>query len=169
LVIKTIFCQKNVTSSLEEFNYQANDISNSTCNYCDFVEEDGISKRELVLAILMPICALLLIIGLVAIFMSKGRKRKTKRIQSQLSIASKKQSIVSLSSDTSFNDSSNNFKNSSFGNFDTIFEETVENSPKIEIINEENDETKGKDSQDSKSINSNDSTNSSYLEMTMRI
>ena len=73
----------------------------------------------------MPICALLLIIGLVAIFMSKGRKRKTKRIQSQLSIASKKQSIVSFSSDTSFNDSSNNFKNASFGNFDTILEETV--------------------------------------------
>jgi len=166
LVNKAIFCQKNSTS---KFNHQANDNSNSTCKYCDFEEEDGISKRELVLAILMPICALLLIIGLAAIFMSKGRKRKTKRIQSQLSIASKKQSIVSFSSDTSFNDSSNNFKNASFGNFDTILEETLENSPNIEIINEENEETNGKDSQDSKSIKSSDSTNSSYLEMTMRI
>lgn len=129
--------------------------------------ESGIANRELVLIILMPICAVLLIIGLIAILLNKDRSRKKKKLQGQLSITSKKPSILSFPSSNSLNDNySNNLKNTNLGNFDTILEETAENSLKIEFNFQKDDTNKEKDAN---SINSNLSSNSDYLELKMRI
>jgi len=118
----------------------------------------------------MPICAILLIIGFVAVLLSKDRKKKKKKNQAHLHDGSKKQSIASFTSTNSFNDSSNNLKNTIFGNFDTILEETAENSLKIEFKNEKkNMEKNCSMEKDSNSLDSHYTINSDYIEMTMRI
>ena len=105
-----------------------NEIETTTnCDDCDYPDEAGLAKRELVLVILMPICGLLLIIGIIGIIVSKDRARKRKRSKSKL--ASKLSSVSQQNMNESPRLYSNNFNrklsNYSRGNAQPILEEEI--------------------------------------------
>ena len=86
----------------------------------DLDPEPALDNRELVLAILLPICALLLFIGFVAILMSRKRTKRKHKLRKQLSEHNMRKNNSSISMSSMYSNGDDQYAGSKKNSVNTL-------------------------------------------------